>query len=206
MRRAVIVAGVALHAVLDIAQQHDSHAGGAHYGCVALLLQPEPDGVLARLSEAGLFGGVLAVLGGGVGHGNALGDDIQRNRMRYAVVRAEVVAGGVLDFLFDHFRLGYRDGSGAPLGHVQLLVEPVVDGVLAHLGELGERIAIRAALGGGVGRTDARRGYVKRDGVRVAVVRAGVVIGSELYAIVDDGFADDGERVDEIYCIVYSIF
>ena len=108
MRFAVIVAIVALHGVVDLCQLHDGHAGGAHDGFIAILLQPEPDGIFAGLGEAGLCGGVRAVLGGGEGRGYALGGDVQRNGVRFAVIVAAVAADGILD---DREGLRFDDGE-----------------------------------------------------------------------------------------------
>ena len=93
MRLAVVVAGVALDAVLDV-RFTDFHHTEITLGFVALLLQPEPDSIFAGLGEAGQRCAVCAVLGGRVGHAYALGGDVQRNRVRLAVIVAIRIQNG----------------------------------------------------------------------------------------------------------------
>ena len=168
---AVVVAGVVLHAVLDLAQLHDGHGGEVHDGFITRLLQLEPDGVRTRLGEAGQSSAVCAVLGGRIGCGYALSGNVQRNGVRFAVVIAGVVADRVLDLA--KFRDGHAGGIHDGFTILLLQLEP--DGVRTRLGKAGQSSAVCAILGGRVGHAHALGGNVQRDGVRFAVVIAGVV-------------------------------
>ena len=139
MRFAVIVAIVALHAVVDLRQLHDGHAGGARDGFAILLLQLEPDGVRTRFGEAGQSSAVRAVLGGRVGHAHALGGNVQRDGVRFAVVIAGVVADHVLDLAQLH--------DGERMKHIRVAVGTRADDFDAIAAQFAGRSAQRCAIG-----------------------------------------------------------
>ena len=76
---------------------YDGHGFATAYVPVVILLDDEPDGIFARIGECGIRCVVFAVQGGGVGHARALGDHIDRDGVRCAVVHAAVAAGTVID-------------------------------------------------------------------------------------------------------------
>ena len=200
VRFAVVIAIVALHGVVDLCQLHDGHAGGAHDGFIALLLQPEPDSIFSGLGEAGLCGGVRAVLGGRVGRGCTLGGDVQRNGVRFAVIVAIEALHGVVDLCQLH------DGhaGGAHDGFIALLLQPEPDGVFAGIGEAGLCGGVRAVLGGGESRGYALGGNVQRNRVRLTIVVAAVAADG----ILDDREGlrfDDGEAVADRCAIVAAL-
>ena len=196
VRFAVIVAIVALHGVVDLCQLHDGHAGRIHDGFAILLLQLEPDGVRTRFGEAGQSSAVCAVLGGRIGYAHALGGN-ETNRMRFAVVIAGVAADRVLDLA--QFHDGHAGGIHD--GFAILLLQPEPDGIRTRLGEAGQSSAVCAVLGGGEGRGYALGGNVQRDGVRFAVVIAGVAADS----ILDDLHFNNGEAVADRCAIVAAL-
>ena len=200
MRLTVIVAIVALYAVVDLCQLHDGHAGGAGDGRAVFLLQPEPDGIFAGLGEAGLCGGVRAALGGGKGRGYALGGNVQRNGVRFAVIVAIEALHGVVDLRQLH------DGhaGGAHDGFIALLLQPEPDSIFAGLGEAGLCGGVRAVLGGGEGRGYALGGDVQHNRVRLTIVVAAVAADG----ILDDREGlrfDDGEAVADRCAIVAAL-
>ena len=200
VRFAVIVAIEALHSVVDRRQLLDGHVGGAHDGFIALLLQPEPDGIFSGLGEAGLCGGVRAVLGGGEGRGYALGGNVQRNGVRFAVI----VAIEALHSVVDLRQLLDGHAGGAHDGFIAILLQPEPDGIFAGLGEAGLCGGVRAVLGGGEGRGYALGGDVQRNGVRFAVIVAAVAADG----ILDDREGlrfDDGEAVADRCAIVAAL-
>ena len=199
MRLAVVLAGIALDAVLDV-RLTDFHHTEIILGFVALLLQPEPDGIFAGLGEAGLCGGVRAVLGGGEGRGYAFGGDVQRNGVRFAVIVAIVALHGVVDLRQLHD--GHAGGAGD--GCAVLLLQPEPDGIFSGLGEAGLCGGVRAVLGGGEGRGDALGGNVQRNRVRLTIVVAAVAADG----ILDDREGlrfDDGEAVADRCAIVAAL-
>ena len=176
VRLAVVVAGVVLHGVEDRARLRDGYSGGVHDGLVALLLQLEPDGVRAYVGKAGHVGAVFAALGGGEGRGNALGDDVQRDGVGFAVVVAGVVLHAVLDLAQLH------DGHGGEVhdGFITRLLQLEPDGVLAGVGEAGLVGGVCTVLGGGEGRSHALGGHADGDGVCLSVIVAVVAVDAVL--------------------------
>ena len=148
----------------------DRNVSALYHRCVVFLLQLEPDGVLAGVGEVGQFGGVFAVLGGSVGHGNVLGGDIELDRVRFAVIDAIVATGTMADpQRLDLHGRGFHDGRIRPL-------QLVPDGIAACVGECGRGFGERAVLRGGVAHRDVVRGDVQRNRVRLAVVVAAVAL------------------------------
>ena len=173
---AVAVDVVVLHAVIDLAQLQDGHAGGVHDGLVALLLQLEPDGVAVGFGVRGVLCAVCTVPGFGIGHGNALGGHAEGDGVRLAVVVAGVVVYAVLDL--GQFCDGH--GGGAGDGLVARLLQPEPDGVFAGVGEAGLIGGVRAVLGGGKGRSHALGGHAQINRVCLSVERARVIAGRVL--------------------------
>ena len=196
VRIAIVVAAVVADTVLNL-QRGDCKHCTAQYGAVVFLFNFEPDGVCACIGERGQRFCVCAVPGGGVGHGDSLGGDLQTDGVRLAIVGNFVAGGGELNLRRDDY---HRCGADDSFAILLLQLEP--DSVFACVGEAGQRFCVSAVLGAGVGRGHALGGHAERNRMRVSVIHARVVADAVLDLL--RGF-DDAEAVADVCAIHFAL-
>ena len=158
MPLAVIDAIVVADGITDLARL-DGYGLGVQYARVGVLFNFEPDSIRAGVGEAGQSSTVCAVPGGRVGYAHAIGGNVQRDGVRFAVIIAGVATDRVLDLA--QFHDGHAGGIHDGFAVLLLQLEP--DGIRTRLGEAGQSSAVCAVLGGRVGYAHALGGNEQAD-------------------------------------------